>query len=471
MSTACWIQHWARVRPDATCVIGPEGVGLSYPMVLKLIQRRAHWLSAQGLQAADRIMIETADPLEQRLLRWAVDFIGAPEAVTDPRLSTSERQERRQLLKPAAVLADPLPRWPDQQQIERSSNRGDCARILFTTGSTGTPKAVLLGGEQLARVAAANVSVRGLRSDDRYVAMLPAFHAAGSLFEDSLLAIGGAILLPLQSADSFVFSDGTLTSLLPSQLQRLAERGELDALNALRLVNYAGERIQLPLLRLLLETFHGALYRGYGLTEAGPLVSVLDDAGHRRGQLEPDSAGRPAPGVEVRIDERNGELLIRSPFMMIGYFRDPDATTARFVDGWLRTGDLADLVDGEILLRGRLSSLVRSGGEWIDPGLIERCLSELPGIEEAVVIGEASVRWGERPVAFVRTSSPITAPELRSHLAARLPRFKWPDRVEPIEQMPRNAIGKTDRKALAGRSRGTGAIVLREWDGDQRSTI
>ena len=98
---------------------------------------------------------------------------------------------RCQLLEPAAVLADPLPQWPDRQRIDRPGDRGDSARILFTTGSTGTPKAVLLGGKQLARVATANISVRGLRSDDRYAAMLPAFHAAGSLFEDSLPAIGG----------------------------------------------------------------------------------------------------------------------------------------------------------------------------------------------------------------------------------------------------------------------------------------
>ena len=232
-------------------------------------------------------------------------------------------------------------------------------------------------------------------------------------------------------------------------------------LDRLRLVNYAGETMQPTLLRRLRAAFQGSLFRGYGLTEAGPLVAVLDDRAHRdRAEIDPGDVGTPAPGVEVRIDEQEGELLVRSPYVMVGYYNDPKGTAARIVDGWLRTGDRAVLEHGAIRLMGRLGTRIRSGGEWVDPGAIERCLSAMPGIEEAVVIAEPSEQWGERPVAFVRASACITAGDLRRHLEAHLPRFKWPDRVELIDQVPRTAVGKTDRAALATRAPGAG-IQLR----------
>jgi acyl-CoA synthetase (AMP-forming)/AMP-acid ligase II len=469
-----WLSSWARARPADAALIDASGECWTYGRLLDEVERRATYLLAQGVSAGDIIAIQTALPLEQRLLRWAGQRIGAVEAVLDPRLATQEQAIRLQILAPRVVLRDPLPAWSATPTTLPEPARDGRARILFTTGSTGPPRAVIQRHAHLEQVAAANIEARGLHSRDVYLAALPAFHAAGSLFEDSVIRLGATLSLPPRGTPGWLRAAldmriATVTSLVPSMLRELVDsEGGLEALNSLRLLNYAGEPMPVPLLTRLLKGFRGQVFRGYGATEAGPLIAVLDDVAHRRAVPEPGNVGRPAPGVELRVDATEsdgvGELLVRSPWLMEGYLGNEEATRSRLVDGWLRTGDLAHLRDGMIHLAGRRETRIRSGGEWIDPGAIETCLLDFPGIEEAVVIGVADARWGERPVAYVRASGDITVPLLQTHLGASLASFAWPDRIQILDELPHTSTGKIDRRALAAldlEHRLRGSIILR----------
>ncbi|WP_428262088.1 class I adenylate-forming enzyme family protein [Haliangium sp.] len=475
-----WLQRWRRERPDDLALVDLDGLGglgglsepsgaqWSYARLGEEVDRRAGWLIGEGVQAGHVVAVHTGHALEQRLLRWACHRIGATEAVLDPRLSAQVVPAVMDLLSPALAVRDPLPAWPrdpDAVAMDRGDEPGveasaGTARILFTTGSTGTPRAVVQSRAALERVASVNVEVRGLRRSDRYLAALPAFHAAGSLFEDSMIRVGGAVVVPARGRPDWLrvaMASGAanLTSVVPSMLHGLmAGPAAEDALRPLRLLNYAGEPMPEGLLGRLLAGFSGALFRGYGATEAGPLISVLDDAGHRDRMPSPGNVGRPVPGVSVRTAEAGegepGELLVRSPWLMNGYLGDLEATRARLADGWLRTGDLGGIGDdGCIHLSGRVGTRIRSGGEWIDPGAVERSLLTVPGIDEAVVVGAPHPRWGERPVAYVRASGPVTSALLEHHLGRDLAGFEWPDRVDIVDALPYTSTGKVDRRSLS----------------------
>ncbi|WP_437762667.1 class I adenylate-forming enzyme family protein [Sorangium sp. So ce281] len=474
-----WLDHWGRERPDATAILDAGGRQWSYREVLSAVRCRTAWLVRRGLTPGSVVCISVADPAEQRLLRWAVNVGGGLDALQDPALAEAELAGRIDLLRPAVVVRDPLPSWTDEQagSLEQASAFRPTAttptRILLTTGSTGWPKAVVQLAGHLDCAALANTRARGLRGDDVVLTALPPYHAAGSLFEDSLLQLGGALALTARKGPGWFLAaleqqPATVTTVIPSMLQPLlASPSGIEALNRLRVLNYAGESIPMPLLERLLQVYRGQVYRGYGLTEAGPMISFLGDEDHRRAAPDPCNIGRPALGVEVRIDaaegDESGELLVRSGHVMAGYLHDPKATAERLRDGWLRTGDLARWVDGQLYLTGRLGSRMRSGAEWIDPGEVERCLLALAGVEEVAVVPVASPRWGERPVAFIRASAPLERDRVREHLESRLVRFKWPDWLEVLSELPRIGPGKLDRVALRQRAAtgpGRGALIL-----------
>ncbi len=455
---AGWLRYWARVRPNAPALLD-SGAILTYAELRCEIERRATFLVGCGVGPGTIAVVNTYDKLEQRLLRWATNYLGATEAVLDPRLPHAEFNDRIERLAPVVALRDPLPQWGDATKLPPYLDDNHRARVLFTSGSTGAAKAVVHFARQLDLVARANIIARGLRRDDVYLAALPPFHAAGSLFEDSAIRLGAAIMLPDCDglpgiAETLSRGVVTLTSLVPSSLRYLGDQIGFNVLSHLRLLNYAGEPMQTPLLKQLRNEFSGQLFRGYGATEAGPLISLLNDTVHRGTTPLPGNVGLPAPGVAVRIDVPDddgvGELLVRSPWVMSGYLNDPEGTAALTIDGWLRTSDLACWRHGYIHLVGRLGTCICSGGEWIDPLAIEACLLQISSIKEAAVVAVNHPQWGQRPIAFVRLGDGgwPDPEELHRHLDRNLVKFAWPDRIHVLTDMPYTAAGKIDRMVL-----------------------
>jgi acyl-CoA synthetase (AMP-forming)/AMP-acid ligase II len=177
-------------------------------------------------------------------------------------------------------------------------------------------------------------------------------------------------------------------------------------------------------------------------------VSCLEPADITR---KPGSCGVPSPGAEVRLDE-NGELWTRGPMLTGGYFDDPEATAAAVVDGWFRTGDLAE-IDGEgyLSIIGRARDVIRSGGESVAPREVEEALAAHPALADLAVVGMPDVAWGEVVCAVVVLRpgfDPPTVDELRDRCAPSLAAYKHPRRVEVVDEIPRTVSNGKTRRAL-----------------------
>jgi len=219
---------------------------------------------------------------------------------------------------------------------------------------------------------------------------------------------------------------------------------EAADLSSLRLAVVGGAAMPEALLRVW-QARGVEIVQGYGLTEAAPNVLCLppEDAMRKMG-----SAGKPYPFVEARLGEGD-ELQVRGPNVFAGYWRNPEATAAAFEDGWLRTGDVAEMDDeGCYRIRGRLKDMYISGGENVYPAEVEAVLHEHPAVANAAVVGVPDARWGEVGVAFVVLSGELGEEALVEHCRARLARFKVPKRVRFVDALPMSAMNKVLKDQL-----------------------
>jgi len=176
----------------------------------------------------------------------------------------------------------------------------------------------------------------------------------------------------------------------------------------------------------------------YGSTEAGGVAALEHDDLDRK----PGRCGLPSPFVRVRTDDA-GELLVRGPFVFDGYFEDAAATAEAFVDGWFRTGDLAEFDDeGYLSIVGRARDVIRTGGETVAPSEVEAALASCPGVADVAVVGLPDVEWGEVVCAVVvpaAVDSPPTLDDLRAHCAGQLASHKHPRRIAVLDAIPRTS--------------------------------
>ncbi|HLW18080.1 MAG TPA: AMP-binding protein, partial [Actinomycetota bacterium] len=215
-----------------------------------------------------------------------------------------------------------------------------------------------------------------------------------------------------------------------------AERSKHD-LQSLRFADTGTSATPVELLGAIRAALPGACVRVfYGSTETGS-VTMLDDPDVQR---KPGSCGTPGPFVSVKVDETS-ELWVRSPLLFDGYFNDTEATANALVDGWFRTGDLADIDgDGFVSIIGRAGDLIRSGGEGVSPAEVETVLAGYPAIADVAVIGLPDDTWGEIVCAVVvPNGEPPSLDDLRAHCGTRLARFKHPRRLVIVDRIPRTS--------------------------------
>ncbi|MDW4499204.1 AMP-binding protein [Sulfitobacter sp. D35] len=336
--------------------------------------------------------------------------------------------------------------------------------LLFTSGTTGRPKAVI----QTARMAWANAVNIGqaihLTPADRSVNFLPLFHTAGiNLYTLPVFLNGGGskILPKFDAADLLdLLRSGEITQFfgVPAIYQAFSLSADVDAVDwaAIR-CGCGGAPLPEPLIRSFAE--RGAkVLNGFGMTETGPTVFLMDE---QYAEAKIGSVGRPQMLTECRLAgvpdgaAGEGEILLRGPNITPGYFEDPEATRAAFTaDGWLRTGDVG-LRDSDGFLRivDRIKDMYISGGENVYPAEVERALFEHPDVLEAAVVGVPDPRWGETGVAFVlaRPGQTIEPEGLRAWCRDRLAPYKIPAKVEVLDEFPRTAAGKVRKTDLRAR--------------------
>jgi fatty-acyl-CoA synthase len=340
-------------------------------------------------------------------------------------------------LEGAYDIEGPRPR-PSVELDER-----DPHVIFFTSGSTGRPKGVVLSHRtNWLRTFVGATSTPG---GGGTVCMFPLFHMAGwTIALGAWQARRPVHFVRLPDARTLLQTTARHRAArlycIPAVWGRILEHG-VDGYDLTELAEADTGTSATPpeLLAAIKHALPDTTTRVfYGSTEAGPSLSLGDRDLFRK----PGSVGVAQPSVEVRIDER-GEVCVRSPFLMDGYFDDPDATAEALVGGWYHTGDLGVLDDeGYVSIVGRARDVIRTGGETVAPPEVEAVVGSHPDVAEVAVVGVPDPRWGEVVTAVIvprAGASPVTVEELRAFCAGRLAAFKQPRRVETVASLPRTA--------------------------------
>lgn len=481
------VQQAAARTPDAPALVD-AGRTLTYRDLASLVDRRADQLRARGVRPGDRLLLVSENCADQVALIFAAAAVGAWIVNTNPRLTAPELDAIREhagarlalytaavspeaeahAARAAASFDDGLMVGPLNEGCTPEGD-GDVAALLYTTGTTGKPKGVMLGHRSLLFVAAVSSRLRGLVPGDRAWGVLPISHVYGltSVMLGTLSA-GACLHLTARFTPEGMLAairdDGlSIVQGVPAMYARLLEHvGACAALPSRLRFAYAGGSPLDPALKTAVERLLGVpLHNGYGLSEAAPTVSQTRLDAPRADT----SVGLPIPGVEVRVVGRDGqdaaageagELWVRGPNLMRGYYRDPDATAAALrPGGWLNTGDMARReADGALFIVGRTKELIIRSGFNVFPLEVETVLNAHPGVTQSAVVGRAGADGNEEVVAFVQPDPRHrpSADALHAWAAGRLAPYKRPARIVMLDALPAAANGKVLKHVLKQRA-------------------
>jgi fatty-acyl-CoA synthase len=471
----------AATSPDAVAVTLGAGA-LTFGEMDRLGNRAAHALTGLGIGVGDRVCFWGDTALDAVPLFAGLAKIGAIFAPLNARASIAEVAPVVQYARPtllvtgrshvdaaaeiapsAGVALAQFGTGPGTDLDARASASATSAPgvvvderaphvIFFTSGSTGRPKGVVLShrANWLRTYPGATTTAAGRGT----VCMFPLFHMAGWT-----IALGA---WQARRPVHFVTTPDAPTLLAEAQRHRASRLYCIPAVWA-RILEHGVDGYDLSGLveadtgtsatpPELLAALHDALPHTvtrvfYGSTEAGPGLQL----GAADLARKPGSVGVPQPGVEVRLVD--GEVCLRSPFLMDGYFDDAEATAAALVDGWYHTGDLGAIDDdGYVAIVGRARDVIRTGGETVAPVEVEAVVGAHPDVAEVAVVGVPDAQWGETVTAVVVLrdgSGALDVAAVRAHCEGRLASFKQPRRVEVVDALPRTpATGQVQRTLI-----------------------
>jgi acyl-CoA synthetase (AMP-forming)/AMP-acid ligase II len=358
-------------------------------------------------------------------------------------------------LRSSASLVDRFPTDAD-----------DTHRLMYTSGTTGRPKGVMISHANLAWKNLAHLIEFGFDAGDLGLACGPLYHVGALDLTTTTLVAAGATVIVHRSFDAAAVveeierSRVTTVWLAPAMVNAIMALPDIENrdLSSVRVIINGGEKMPIPLIERIQRTFPSAWFAdAYGLTETVSGDTFLD-----RDNLitKLGSVGRPCVYLDLEVwDEQGhsvaagerGEIVLRGPKVFKGYWRDTDATDRAFAGGWFHTGDIGVLDDdGYLFIVDRLKDMIVSGGENIAGSEVERVLYEHDAVLEAAVVGRPDERWGEVPVAFVvlRAGQSATADELIAHCASQLAKYKVPKGITFLEALPRNPSGKVLKRDL-----------------------
>jgi len=455
--------------------------------------RLARGLLAHGLGHADRIVTLTENRLEQVELFFACAKAGLILAPLNCHSSADELARQLESFTPALAIASqthadrlskacslvganpPLSVETIADSLERHSNLVDLPLVgdddglllISTSGTTGRPKGSLLTHANCYWTNRSLDLSIPISADDVVLQVLPQYHVGGWNVQPLLAWSKGAtvVLEPTFNPDRVfdLVEKRHVTTMMgvPTTYLMLAQHPRFNDVDfsSLRSVVVGGASMPVS----LLDRWHERgveVVQGYGLTEASPNVFCLgpEDASTHVG-----SVGKPYAHVQVALrdvatgdlvaDAGRGEILVRGPNVFPGYWNDSLATTGTFIDGWLRTGDVADRdAAGYYWICGRNKEMYVSGGENVYPSEVERVLCLHPDILEAAVISIEHERWGESGRAFVvaQPGIDVDVDDVITHCRTHLASFKVPTEIEVVGDLPRSPLGKIDKGRLRG---------------------
>jgi malonyl-CoA/methylmalonyl-CoA synthetase len=417
--------------------------------------RMAEALRRRGIETGDRVCVHLPNCVEFIDLYLACLKLGA---IFVPINILYREREIAHIVADAepkcVVTRDELTDLPgDAPELERrAALDGDApAALVYTSGTTGASKGAILTHNNFAANALNLLTCWQMTAQDRLLLALPLFHvhALGNGLHCWL--IGGFRMRLLErfehrkAAAELLDFGPTVFFGVPTMYVRLLET-PADAAReiggGMRLFVSGSAPLPAHVLEQFRALFCHTILERYGMTE-----TLMNMGNPYVGERRPGSVGLPLPGVSAAL--REGEIYLRGPNVFAGYWRREQATREAFVDGWFRTGDLADRsADGYYTLRGRKSDLIISGGYNIYPREIEEFLMEQAEIAEAAVAAAADPVRGEVPVAYVVLKSPVDAADLDRRCRQSLASFKAPRSFHVVEKLPRNALGKVQKHLL-----------------------
>ena len=423
-------------------------------------ERLAAILLGRGLGRGDRVVWWAETSLDAVPLYFATAHIGAIFTPLNPRYTDAEAAVVLDRSDPAIIITDTgrgghvtmaelLAQRPPASVEFPSVHEDDPHVIFFTSGTTGEPKGCVLS-HRTQRLRAGN----GSWPLGATICMFPQFHMAGWATTLHTWLSGDEMVYVVRPDAEYLLEAverhrAYQMYCIPAVWRRIleADRSGYDVSSLVRADT--GTSATTPeLLAGIAEAFPGTTTSiAYGSTEASLVCMLWPDDVLRK----PGSVGPPAPGVHVRLDE-SSELWTRSPHLFSGYFRNEEATAAALVDGWYRTGELAERDDeGHYYIAGRAKDLIRTGGETVAPVEVDIVLQRHPAVADAAVAGIPDDNWGEVVAAFVvlRHGRSLELAELREHCEGQLARHKHPRRLLIVDAIPRTGpTGQVQRRHL-----------------------
>ncbi|MDH5163916.1 o-succinylbenzoate--CoA ligase [Heyndrickxia oleronia] len=487
---AYWIEKWAFTHPDRTAVI-TDNEKVSYKQLDRMIA-----LAAQRIQEklqgrkGERIAILSHNRLEYIVLLFAIAKAECVAVPLNIRLSAKElifqlndsgsrilyaEEDNAEFaaslveqseLEHLAFMEDVCEETQTNFAFERTIDEEAPYIICYTSGTTGKPKGAVLTQSNIFWNAVNNKLAIDLTSEDRCIVLLPLFHIGGiGLFAFPALFSGGTIVIPGKFDPEKTLAmiekyQVTVVMGVPTIHQALLTSPSFSTtdLSSVRWFYNGGA----PCPRELIDAYfeRGFLFgQGFGMTETSPTLFMLskEDAPRKRGSI-----GKPVLFSEYKLLDSEGEevekgavgeLAVRGPNIMKEYWNRADATKDALKDGWLLTGDLAKTDDeGFLFIVGRKKEMIISGGENIYPLEVEQVISQMEGIAEVAVVGNADPLWGEVPAAFIvkENGSALTEEAVIQHCQGNLAKYKIPKKVTFLKEMPKNATGKIQKTKLIG---------------------
>jgi long-chain acyl-CoA synthetase len=491
-------KKWAEQSPEHPALIEASGTW-TYAQLEAVIARTETWLGDAAIRPGDRVMLVCENCRAFVAILLALARLGAWPVLVNARVSARELDEIRQHcgarrvlyttavshharehakrhnapvrdvpdLGPLAVgeLDETVAPEPPEEAVERN-----VAALIYTSGTTGLPKGVMLTHQNLLFVAVVSAGIRSLAAADRLYGILPMSHAVGlSVVLLGALFSGATLYLaprfdPVAALASLEKDRLTVVLGAPAMFSLLLEYTKMKGITSrkypdLRIISSSGAPLHAAVKAEVEKLLGLPLHNGYGVTECSPNISQASVDKPRTDT----SVGQILPGVEVRFvgldgspvrEGEVGELWVRGPNVMKGYYRAPEETAAAInSEGWFNTRDLARLENGYLFIVGRTKELIVRFGFNVYPAEVESVLNNHPEVVRSAVVGRtvAGVDGGEELIAFVQTApgSSLTSAEIAEHSAKHLAPYKRPSQILLVPAMPLTPTGKVIKEELA----------------------